>query len=51
MADNVERGGCRFSVKKTSEGKPLIVMELFNETVPRLAGITGIFAQVAHGTR
>jgi hypothetical protein len=23
--DNVERGGCRFGVKKTSDGKPSVV--------------------------
>ena len=39
---NVERGGCRFGVKKTSEGKPSIVMELYHQ-VPRLAGITLAF--------
>ena len=41
--DNVERGGCRFTAKKTSDGKPLVVMELFHETVPRLAGVTLAF--------
>jgi hypothetical protein len=41
--NNAERGGCRFSLKKTSEGKPSIVMELFHETVPHLAGITLAF--------
>jgi hypothetical protein len=41
--NHVERGGCRFSLKKTSDGKPLIMMELFHETVPRLAGITLAF--------
>jgi len=30
-------------VKKTSEGKPLIVMELFHETVPHLSRITLAF--------
>ena len=41
--NDVERGGCRFSVKKTSDGKPQIEMELFHKTVPRLAGITMAF--------
>jgi hypothetical protein len=40
---NVERGGCRFGVNKTSDGKPSIVMELYHQTVPRLAGITLAF--------
>jgi hypothetical protein len=42
-SNNVERGSCRFAVKRTGEGKPLIVMELFHETVPRLSGITLAF--------
>ena len=41
--NNVERGGCRFSIKKTSDGKPLIVMELFHETVSHLSRITLAF--------
>jgi len=36
MSNKAERGGCRFSVR-TAEGKPIIEMELFHDTVPRLA--------------
>ena len=39
---NVERGGCRFGVKETGDGKPSIVMELYHQ-VPRLSGITLAF--------
>ncbi len=37
---NVERGSCRFNLRKTSEGKPVIEMELFHNTVPHLAAVT-----------
>ena len=36
---NVERGSCRFNLRKTSEGKPVIEMELFHNTVPHLAAV------------
>ncbi len=36
---NVERGSCRFNLRKTSEGKPVIEMELFHNTVPHLAAL------------
>jgi len=29
---NIERGSCRFSLRKTSEGKPMIEMESFHNT-------------------
>jgi hypothetical protein len=41
--NNVERAGCRLSLTKTGEGKPLIVMELFHETVQHFGGITLAF--------
>jgi len=31
-----ERGGCRFVVAQTDEGKPVIKLELFHDTVPTL---------------
>jgi len=37
---NVERGSCRFNLRKTSEGNPTIEMEMFHNTVPHLAGVT-----------
>ena len=36
---NVERGSCRFNLRKTSEGKALIEMEMFHNTVPHLAAV------------
>src|SRR5690348_15090518 len=36
MPTNSERGGCRFVVTKTDEGKPVIQLELFHDTVSRL---------------
>jgi hypothetical protein len=35
---NSERGGCRFVVTKIEEGKPMIQLELFHDTVSRLKG-------------
>jgi hypothetical protein len=31
---------CRFNLRKTSEGKPVIEMEMFHNTVPNLAAVT-----------
>ncbi len=28
----IERGSCRFNLRKTSEGKPAIEMEMFHNT-------------------
>src|SRR6266702_6732538 len=36
----IERGSCRFNLRKTSEGKPVIEMEMFHNTVPHLAAVT-----------
>ena len=36
----IERGSCRFNLRKTSEGKPVIEMEMFQNTVPHLAAVT-----------
>jgi hypothetical protein len=33
MSSNTERSGCRFVVAKTAEGKPVIQLELFLDTV------------------
>jgi len=48
MSNKLERGGCRFSAR-TAEGKPIIEMQLFHDTVPRLAGATLAF-EVLSGT-
>jgi hypothetical protein len=37
---NTERSGCRFAVTKTDEGKPVIKLELFHDTVSRLKSLT-----------
>lgn len=34
-----ERGGCRFVVTKTDEGKPMIELELFHDTVSVLRSL------------
>jgi hypothetical protein len=47
---NSERGGCRFVVIKTDEGKPMIQLELFHDTVSRLKGFKAEF-EVLSGTR
>ncbi len=36
----IERGSCRFNLRKTGEGKPAIEMEMFHNTVPHLAAVT-----------
>jgi hypothetical protein len=46
---NSERGGCRFVVIKTDEGKPMIQLELFHDTVSRLKGFNVGF-EVLSGT-
>ena len=46
---NSERGGCRFVVTKTDEGKPMIQLELFHDTVSRLKGFNVEF-EVLSGT-
>ena len=35
-----ERSGCRFAVAKTDEGKPVIQLELFHDTVSHLRSLT-----------
>ncbi len=40
MIVNTERSGCRFAVTKTDEGKPVIKLELFHDTVSRLKSLT-----------
>ncbi len=44
---NIERGSCRFSLRKTSEGKPMIEMELFHNTVPHLSAVTLSFEMLS----
>jgi hypothetical protein len=44
-----ERGGCRFVVTKTDEGKPMIELELFHDTVSVLRSLK-IGFEVLSGT-
>ena len=36
---NSERGGCRFVVTKTDDGKPIIQLEMFHDTVSVLRSL------------
>jgi hypothetical protein len=49
MSNKGERGGCRFSVR-TAEGKPIIEMQLFHDTVPRLAEARLTFEMLSGAT-
>ena len=40
MTLRTERSGCRFAVAKTDEGKPVIKLELFHDTVAHLRSLT-----------
>jgi hypothetical protein len=40
MTLRAERSGCRFVVAKTAEGKPVITLELFHDTVSQLKSFT-----------
>ncbi len=40
MKLKTERSGCRFSVAKTDDGRPVILLELYHNTVPRLNSLT-----------
>ena len=43
----IERGSCRFNLRKTSEGKPMIEMESFHNTVPHLSAVTLSFEMLS----
>ena len=40
MTMKSERGGCRFIVAQTDKGKPVIKLELFHDTVPKLSSLS-----------
>ncbi len=46
---NVERGSCRFKAIQGADGKFVIRMEMFHQTVPLLAGATVDF-ELLNGT-
>jgi hypothetical protein len=37
---NIERGSCRFKAMQGADGKSVIRMEMFHQTVPSLTGMT-----------
>jgi hypothetical protein len=45
-----ERSSCRFTVQKASDGKPLIVVQLYQDTIPMLKGVS-IGFDLLGGTR
>jgi hypothetical protein len=45
-----ERSSCRFSVQQASDGKPLLVVQLYQDTVPALKGASIGFDLIG-GTR
>ena len=40
MTLRAEPSGCRFAVAKTDEGKPVVRLELFHDTVAHLRSLT-----------
>ena len=46
---NIERGSCRFKAIQAADGKFVIRMEMFHQTVPSLAGATVDF-ELLNGT-
>jgi len=39
MAENkTERSNCRFTIQLASDGKPLLVVQLYQDTIPALKG-------------
>jgi len=36
MTEKTERSNCRFTVQPASDGKPMLVVELFQDTIPVL---------------
>ena len=47
MTLRAERSGCRFVVAKTDEGRPVIQLELFHDTVSHLRSLTVGFEVLA----
>jgi hypothetical protein len=46
---NIERGSCRFKAIQGADGKFVVRMEMFHQTVPLLAGATFDF-ELLNGT-
>ncbi|MGA2003515.1 MAG: hypothetical protein ABSG70_09040 [Terriglobales bacterium] len=40
MPEKTVRSNCRFGVQKTADGKSLLVVQLYQETLPALKGST-----------
>jgi len=47
---NIERGSCRFKAMQGADGKSVIRMEMFHQTVPSLADMTLDFELLAGTT-
>jgi hypothetical protein len=47
---NIERGSCRFKTVKGSDGKPIIHLELFHNSVTSLEGIAIDFELLSGST-
>jgi hypothetical protein len=51
MAESkAERSNCRFTVQQSSDGKPIIVVQLYQDTIPALKGASFGF-DLLGGTR
>jgi hypothetical protein len=37
---NAERSNCHFAVQRTSDGKPVLVVQLYQDSIPTLKGTT-----------
>lgn len=40
MPEKTERSNCRFTVQRTPDGKPTVVIQLYQETIPQLKNTT-----------
>jgi hypothetical protein len=36
MPETTERSNCRFTVQQTADGKPLLIVQMYQETIPSL---------------
>jgi hypothetical protein len=48
-SSNIERGSCRFKAVQAQDGKCVVRMEMFHQTIPLLAGATVDF-ELLNGT-
>jgi hypothetical protein len=50
MAEQTARSNCRFTVQQASDGKPVLVVQLYQDTIPALKGASFGF-DLLSGTR